>query len=145
MNYTEQLEELQQRVDSAVEDVRLAAVEDHDQLAARMDKNQHDLQSAVQKGRQRLDHAADQLDSKWTQVKADASVKAADLKAKMEQRRKERDADAATTDADWAESDADAAIDLASWATDNARLSILDALDARAYADELTTLATQAR
>jgi exonuclease VII large subunit len=145
MNYTEQLEELQERVDGAVEDVRLAAVEDHEQLAARIDKNQHDLKSVVQNGQQRLDRAEDQIESKWAQVKADASVKVADLKAKMEQRRKEHDADAATTDADWAEADADAAIDLASWATDNARLAILDALDARAYADELTKLATQSR
>jgi exonuclease VII large subunit len=145
MNYTEQLEELQQRVDGAVEEVREAAVEDHEQLAARIDKNQQDLQSVVHKGQQRLDQAADQVESKWVQVKADASVKVADLKARMEQRRRERDAEAATTDADWAEADAEAAIDLASWATDNARLAILDALDARGYADELTKLAAQPR
>ena len=145
MNYTEQLEELQQRVDDALVEVQRAAVEDHEQLAARIDKNQHDLQSVVQNGQQRLDHAADQIESKWAQVKADASVKVADLKAKMEQRRKERDAEAATADADWAEADAEAAIDLASWATDNARLAILDALDARGYADELTKLAAQPR
>jgi hypothetical protein len=36
-------------------------------------------------------------------------------------------------------------VDGASWATDNARLAILDALDARGYADELTKLATQHR
>jgi exonuclease VII large subunit len=145
VNYTEQLEELQQRVDDALVEVQRAAVEDHEQLAARIDKNQQDLQSVVQKGQQRLDHAADQIESKWAQVKADASVKVADLKAKMEQRRRERNAETAATEADWAEADAEAAIDLASWATDNARLAILDALDARGYADELTKLAAQSR
>jgi hypothetical protein len=69
----------------------------------------------------------------------------ADLKAKMEQRRRERDAEAANSDADWAEADAEAAIDLASWATDNARLAVLDALDARGYADDLTKRAAQPR
>lgn len=33
--------------------------------------------------------------------------------------------------------EASAAIDYAAWAVDNARLAALDALDARAYADEL--------
>jgi exonuclease VII large subunit len=143
MNYTEKLEELEQRVDGAVKEVRQAATENHEQLEARIDKHQQNLESAVGKGQQRMDHAADQVDSKWTQVKTDASAKVADLKAKMEQRHREHDAEAATTDADWAESDAAAAIDLASWATDNARLAILDALDARAYADDLTARATK--
>jgi hypothetical protein len=43
----------------------------------------------------------------------------------------------AATDADWAEQDAAAAIDYAEWAVDNARLTILDAIDARAYAVSL--------
>jgi CHASE3 domain sensor protein len=145
MNYTEQFEELQHSVDGAVDEVRQAATEDHEQLAARIDKNQHDLKSAVGKGRQRLDKAADQVESKWAEVKADASAKAADLKAKMEQRRRERNAEVAESDADWAESDAASAIDLAAWATDNARLSVLDALDARAHADDLTKRAAQPR
>jgi hypothetical protein len=37
--------------------------------------------------------------------------------------------------ADWAEDVT--AIDYASWTVDNARLAVLDAIDARAYADEL--------
>ena len=32
-----------------------------------------------------------------------------------------------------------AAIDYAAWTVDNARLAVLDAIDARAYADDLAT------
>jgi hypothetical protein len=49
------------------------------------------------------------------------------------------DANLAASDADWAEDDAAAAIDYAAWTVDNARLAVLDAIDARAYADELAT------
>jgi hypothetical protein len=48
-----------------------------------------------------------------------------------------RDSDTAA----WAEDDAAAAIDYASWTVDNARLAVLDAIDARVYADELATRA----
>jgi hypothetical protein len=43
----------------------------------------------------------------------------------------------AAGDAAWAEDDATAAIDYAAWTVDNARLAVPDAIDARAYADEL--------
>jgi hypothetical protein len=51
-----------------------------------------------------------------------------------------RQAGAAATSArsKWAQMKADAAdaIDYAEWTVDNARLAVLDAIDARAYADE---------
>src|SRR6266545_4555545 len=47
----------------------------------------------------------------------------------------------AASDADWAENDAADAIDYAAWTVDNARLAVLDAIDARAYADELAKTA----
>ncbi len=46
------------------------------------------------------------------------------------------DAEAAANDADWAEDEAASAIDYAEWTVDNTRLAVLDAIDARAYADE---------
>jgi hypothetical protein len=47
----------------------------------------------------------------------------------------------ATTDADMAEADATAAIDHAAWTIDNARLAVLDVIDARAYANMRGTAA----
>jgi hypothetical protein len=138
MNYTEALVALQKSVDDTVDEIRQAAVEDHEHLAARIDNHE----SAA---RQRLNDVNGKLDSKWNRVKADASAKMTDLKANMAQRRKVRDAEVASSDADWAEADAASAIDLAIWATDNARNSILDAIDARNHADDLTKLAAQHR
>ena len=47
------------------------------------------------------------------------------------------DAKVAANDADWAEADAAEALDFADWALENAQLSILDAIHARAYAYKL--------
>jgi hypothetical protein len=55
--------------------------------------------------------------------------------------RHQLDAKAAAQDADWPEQDASAAIDCAVWAVDSAQLTVLDALDARAYADERAKIA----
>jgi hypothetical protein len=65
-----------------------------------------------------------------------------DVKAKIDKRTRELDAKAADREADWAETDAVDALDFASWAVDNARLAMLDAIDARVYADELAKAAS---
>jgi hypothetical protein len=52
------------------------------------------------------------------------------------------DAKAAAKDADWAERDAADALDFADWAVDSAQLAILDAIDARVYAEELSKAAS---
>ena len=75
------------------------------------------------------------------QSKADASAWMDDIKAKIDKRADQRDANAAAKDADRAERDAADAIDYALWAFFSARLAVLDALDARAYADERAKIA----
>jgi hypothetical protein len=52
-------------------------------------------------------------------------------------RTRELDAKDAAREADWAEAEAAYALDYAEWAVNNAQLTMLDAIDARAYADEL--------
>src|SRR6266540_4230997 len=74
--------------------------------------------------------------SKWAQMKSDADARMDDVKAKIDKRAQQLDARAAASDADRAEGDAADAIDYAEWTVDNARLAVLDAIDARAYADE---------
>jgi glycerol-3-phosphate dehydrogenase len=64
-----------------------------------------------------------------------------DLQARIDKRADQIDANIAADDAAWAEDDDAAAIDYAAWTVDNARLAVLDAIDARAYADELATRA----
>jgi hypothetical protein len=77
-------------------------------------------------------------------MKADAGAKMDDVKAKIEKRNEQRDAKMAADDAEWAEADATDAIDYAAWTVENARLAVLDAMDARAYADERATAAANA-
>jgi hypothetical protein len=74
-------------------------------------------------------------------MKADAGAKMDDLQARIEKRGDQLDANLAAEDAAWADDDAAAAIDYASWAVGNARLAVLDAIDAQAYADDLANKA----
>jgi hypothetical protein len=71
----------------------------------------------------------------------DFSTQLDDLQARIDKRAGQIDANVAADDAAWAEDDAAAAIDFAAWTVDNARLAVLDAIDARVYADELATRA----
>ena len=70
-------------------------------------------------------------------MKADAAAKMDDFQAKVDKRNRQLDAKAAAREADWAEADAADAIDYADWAVDSAQLAMLDAIDARVYADGL--------
>ena len=74
-------------------------------------------------------------------MKADAAARMDDFDAKMDRRADQIDANIATDQADGAEADAADAIDFAAWTVDNARLAVLDAIDARVYADELAKTA----
>jgi hypothetical protein len=69
-------------------------------------------------------------------MKADAAARRDDVKAKIDQRNRELDAKTAASEAGWAEADAADALDYAAWTVSDARLAVLDAIDARAYADE---------
>jgi hypothetical protein len=143
MDFATQLENLRKRVDDTLTQVKKAASEDRTQLEARIDKAQLDADLAMKDSQKSFDANADMAQNKWAQVKADAAGKVADIKAKIDQRGKEMDFQAAETDAELAESEASGAIDFASWAADNARLAVLDALDARAYASELAKKSEQ--
>jgi hypothetical protein len=78
-------------------------------------------------------------------MKADAAARRDDVKAKVAQRGRELNAETADDDAAWAETDADYALDFAAWSVSNARLAVLDAIDARAYATEQAKRAASKR
>jgi hypothetical protein len=67
--------------------------------------------------------------------------KAGQHQGKGEHRADALDARIASTEADAAKADAYSAIDFADWAVENARLAMLDAIDARVYADSLAATA----
>lgn len=136
MDFSAQLEKLQQRVSEMVASVQTASAETHDQLKQRIDQARVDANLGLMDAKQQAEQVSSEAQNKWAQMKADVSAKMDDLKAEIDKRADERDAKAAAKDADRAERDAADAIDYAVFAFYSARLAILDALDARANADE---------
>ena len=141
MDFSAKLENLQAKVNETVETARAAAAENRDQLKQRVDQAQSEAKQAMENAKQQAGEAADRAQSKWAQMKADAEAKREDIKAKIDKRADQLDAKAAANDADWAEQDAADAIDYAVWMVYDAQLAVLDALDARVYADERARIA----
>jgi hypothetical protein len=136
-NFSTRLDALQQRVAQAKVQVQAAADETDAQLVQRINSAHDDLDQSVNNAKREVSEAADGARAKWAQLKADAAAKRSEAKANMDKRELHIDAKVAATDADWAEADAAEALDFADWAVGNAQLSILDAIQARAYSDTL--------
>ena len=141
MDFSAQLEKLQQQANETVSSIRSASAESRDQLKQRIDQTRVDANLALMDVKQQAEQTSDQAQSKWAQLKADASVWMDDITAKIDKRVDQRDAKTAEKDADRAERDAADAIDYAVLAFYSAQLAVLDALDARAYADERAKIA----
>jgi chromosome segregation ATPase len=135
------LDDLQQRVATARSAVHAAAAESDAQLRQRIDRAQADLNQSVENARQQVSQAADSARAKWAQMKADAAAKMSDVKANIDKRTRQVDAKVAAAEADSAEADAAEALDFADWAVENAQLTMLDAIHARAYANKLAKAA----
>jgi hypothetical protein len=132
MDFTSQLDGLERQVVNTRTGVLAAATESRDQLRQRIDQAQADRNREAADAQRSAEAPAP---NKWKQMRADASNKMDEVKARIDKRNRQIDAKAAATDADLAEADATDAIDYAAWTVDNARLAILDAIDARAYAN----------
>jgi hypothetical protein len=136
MDFSAKFDDLQQRVAEAKAAAQAATAESRDQLKQRIHQAQDDLDRDVEGTKQEASQAAADARSKWTQMKVDAAAHRDDIKAKIDKRNRQLDAKAAAGEAKWAEDDAFAAMDYAAWSVHMARLAVLDAVDARAYADE---------
>jgi hypothetical protein len=137
MDLAAQFEALQKRTSEATSAVRAATTEPREQVWQRIDQAQVDVNVTLTDAKQQPGQAANRAPSKWAQMKADAAAKREDVKSKIDKRADRLDASTAAAEAEWTEGAAADAIDLASWAVENARLAALDAVEARAYADEL--------
>lgn len=136
MDFSEKLDALQGRVASAKTAMQSAASESREQLKHRIDKAQDEAGSVVQHAELQTKQAADGARSTWAQLKADVATKTGEAKAKLDERSRQLDTKVAAHDADRAEAEAAEALDFATWAIVNAEVAILDAIDARLYADE---------
>jgi DNA repair exonuclease SbcCD ATPase subunit len=137
VDFSAKLDELQQRAAEAKAAAQAAASESREQLRQRIDQARVDVDLAAMDARQQVGEAAAGARSKWAQMKADAAAKLDDFEARMDRRADQRDAKVAARQADGAEADAADAIEFAAWTVDHARLAVLDAIDARVYADDL--------
>jgi hypothetical protein len=136
VDFDKDLEELRVRVAEVQASVKAAATETHDQIQERITQAKGDMDKDLKAAKADADRAGDEAKTKWTQVKTDAAAKVAQAKHNIDRRGDQFDADMAESDAEFAESDAAAAIDFADWAVENARVAILDAIDARVYAKQ---------
>jgi hypothetical protein len=139
MDLAARFEALQKRTSEASSAVRAASTEPRARVWERVEQAQVDVNAALRDTKQAADQAGNRTPSKWAQMKADAAAKAEDIKTKIDRRADHLDASTAAGEAEWTARAAEDAIDLASWAVENARLAALDALEARAYSDELAT------
>ena len=137
MDFSAKLDDLQQRAADAKATAQAAVSESREQLRQRIDQAKVDVDLAAKDARQQVGEAAASARSTWAQIKADAAAKLDDFEAKMDRRADQRDAKLAARQADGAEADAADAIEFAAWTVDHTRLAVLDAIDARAYADDL--------
>jgi hypothetical protein len=143
MDFSAKLDDLQQRAADTKAAAQAAVSESHEQLRQRIDQARVDADLAAKDARQQVGEAAASARSTWAQMKADAAAKLDDLEARMDRRADQHDAKVAARQADGAEADAADAIEFAAWTVDHARLAVLDAIDARVYADELAKQAAR--
>ena len=81
MEFSEQLDALEQRVAAAKTKVQAAATESREQIGKRIDQAQSDLDRAATTARQQAEQTAESGRSKWAQIRADVADKRQDIKA----------------------------------------------------------------
>jgi hypothetical protein len=143
-DFYNRLDALQRRVASTMTAVHAAAAESDAQLKQRIDRAQAELDKSVEDTRRQLTQASVSVRATWAELKAEAAARMRDVKANIDKRMLQLDTKGAAKEADWAEADAADALDFADWAVENAELAMLDAIHARAYADQLVKASVNA-
>jgi hypothetical protein len=132
----EYVEALQQQVTHLKDAVDQAREETSAQVRARIVQAKADAAAHQEPTRAQAGQAAGRAQSQWQSMRADAAAKMRGLQDRMGRQRDELDATMAEDDAGAAEEDALDALGYAKWAVEQAELAVLDAIDARAWADE---------
>jgi hypothetical protein len=81
MDFSAELDKLQQHLSDAKSAAQSAATESRDKLKGRIDKAQADMDSAAQSAKQQVEQAAASERSKWAQMKADTAAGMGDAKS----------------------------------------------------------------
>jgi hypothetical protein len=134
----ELLSELAKRAKEAEESAAAAMAKNRTALEARRDA----IEASIDQSKTKLAGNAEEAKSKWGQMQStlqkNFADKRAEIKADLDAQRASRDAKRAVRRADDAESEAVVAVGLALDAIENAEYEVIDAVLARAEAEELT-------
>jgi peptidoglycan hydrolase CwlO-like protein len=135
MSISEQVDALQKRAAELKSSADQARHETNEQVKARITQAKADIAARESAVKEKTEQAADQTQNQWKKLQADNAAKMKDLHDRIGRQRDERDVKKAQKEADNAEEDAADALDYAAWAVDQAQLAVLDAIDARTWAD----------
>ena len=135
MTLSEQIDALQAKVSHLKSSLDASRHETSEQIKARVASAEAKAKAAEETVHGSADQAADHAHTQWQSFKADASGKMQELQGRIDRKREEHDVKEAEEDAEWAEDNASDALDYAAWAVDQAEVAVLDAAQARAWAD----------
>jgi hypothetical protein len=125
----EQVTHLKDAADQAREEISA-------QVRGRIEQAKADVAADQEPARDEAGQAVGRGHGQWRSMKADAAAKMQGLHGRMGRKRDELDAKMAEDDAEGAGEDAVDALGYARWAAAQAEVAVLDAIDARAWADE---------
>ena len=135
MSISDQIDALQQRAADLKSSFDQSQKETNEQVKERLGQAKADIEARQDAVKAKAGQAAGHAQSQWAAMKADAAARQAALRDKIDRKRDEHDAKVAERDAEDAEADAADALDYAAWVVDQAQLAVLDAVDARTWAD----------
>jgi hypothetical protein len=135
MNVSDQVDTLQKRAADLKSSFDQARQETNEQVKARVDQTRADIAAHDSAAKEKAGQAAGRAQSQWKSMQADAAAKRQDLQDRIARKRDQHDVKMAEEDAEAAEEDAADALDYATWVVEQAKLAVLDAVDARTWAD----------
>ena len=135
MSISEQVDALQQRTAALKSSADQARHETAEQIKARIDQTKAHIAASEDAVKGQAGQAAEHAQSQWKSLKADAAARNQALRDRIDRQRDEHDVKKAEQQAEDAEDDAADALDYALWVVDQAQLAVLDAIDARSWAD----------
>ena len=136
MTISDQIDALQKRAEDLKSSFDKSRRETNEQVKARLTHAKADIDARQSAAKEKAELAADRAQSQWKSMKADADAKVQAMHDRVDRKRDEHDVKKAEREAEAAEEDAGDALDYAAWAVDQAQLAVLNAIDARTWADE---------
>jgi hypothetical protein len=133
---SEQLAQLSVHAKKAEDAFAAAKNEAHDKLDMRRDQAHAAATAATEKVKQEVNSVKDSASKNWNALQAKIAADIQTLKSGIDQRKRERQAGRAETNAEILEWEAGVAIDYAVASIDQAQLAVLDAIAGRADAEQ---------